>query len=252
MSKLIHLQPQNEFMVTAGPVDVEDAKVKVAYARRKLGIDRRLYSPFSPGNLFMIQERERRILALLKHHGYDELQNLRILDVGCGTGDWIREFVKWGAKPENIVGLDLLPERIAAAKRLCPAFVSLYTGSAAKLDFADRSFDCVLQSTVFSSILSPRRREQIASEMLRVLRPTGFILWYDFFFDNPKNPDVCGIRKKEIHRLFHDCSLTVERVGLAPPLARALAPFSRVLCHLLANCSMLSTHYLVLVRPRGA
>jgi len=30
----------------------------------------------------------------------------------------------------------------------------------------------------------------IATEMLRVLKPDGIILWYDYHMNNPKNPGV--------------------------------------------------------------
>jgi len=38
-------------------------------------------------------------------------------------------------------------------------------------------------------------KKKIAGEMLRVLKPSGFILWYDYHMNNPKNPDVRGLRK---------------------------------------------------------
>ena len=51
----------------------------------------------------MMQERERQILMLLKHNGFAALKTKKILEIGCGDGYWLREFVKWGAGPENII-----------------------------------------------------------------------------------------------------------------------------------------------------
>jgi ubiquinone/menaquinone biosynthesis C-methylase UbiE len=45
----------------------------------------------------MVQQRERRIVALLRRYGFADLQSKTILEVGCGTGHWLREFVNWGA-----------------------------------------------------------------------------------------------------------------------------------------------------------
>jgi hypothetical protein len=93
-------------------------------------------------------------LDLLKRSGFENLQERKILEVGCGAGFWLREIIKWGANPSNLTGIDLIPDRIAHAKILCPAAVTLRCGNAEDLDFPDASFDLILQSTVFTSILS--------------------------------------------------------------------------------------------------
>jgi SAM-dependent methyltransferase len=123
--------------------------------------------------------------------------------------------------------------------------------NAVRLEFPEASFDLVHQSTVFSSILDADVRMQIAREMLRVLKPGGSVLWYDFFVKNPRNLDVQGMSKKEILRLFPNCDVILRRVTLAPPLARALAPRSWLLGTFLTMLRILNTHYLALVRPRG-
>jgi len=69
------------------------------------------------------------------------------------------------------------------------------------LIWEDASFDVVTQFTVFSSILDPDLKEQVAQEMIRVTKPGGYILWFDFFVNNPFNHDVRGIGKREIRGL---------------------------------------------------
>ena len=64
-------------------------------------------------------------------------QTKRILEVGCGTGFWLRDFLKWGARPENVVGVDLLASRLSEARRLCPERLSLVCGSASALGLPD-------------------------------------------------------------------------------------------------------------------
>ena len=54
-----------------------------------------------------------------------------------------------------------------------------------------------MQSTCFTSILDQEMKKSIAREVLRVLKDEGIILWYDFRYNNPKNPDVKGIEKKK-------------------------------------------------------
>lgn len=238
-------------MTTAPDWDAESARIKDVYAKRSTSAGQQRYSLFNPGHLFMMQERELRVLALLKKWDFASLESKRILDVGCGKGTWVHDFVKWGARPENCFGVDLLPDRIAEAREKSPSAMTFCCSSALQLGFPDASFDLVVQSTLFSSILDLELKRQVAQEMLRVLRPSGAILWYDFFVNNPSNPDVLGIGKNEIRRLFVGCNTTFRRVTLAPPLARSLAPFSWLFCHLLGQVRFLNTHYLALIRRKA-
>jgi ubiquinone/menaquinone biosynthesis C-methylase UbiE len=224
----------------------EEARIRAVYAKRQ-GDDAR-YSWFSPGQLFIVQERERRVLALLRRHDFASLSSKKILEIGCGTGYWLREFVKWGAKPENITGIDLLPDRIAEAKSLCPSGIKFHCGNAANLDFQNSTFDLVVQSTAFTSILDPALKKQVAREMIRVLKEKGIILWYDYHVNNPWNPDVQGIKKREISILFQGCHIDLQRITLAPPLARWIASRSWLLAYLLERIPLLRTHYIGVVQ----
>jgi len=91
-------------------------------------------------------------------------------------------------------------------------------------------------------------KRQVALEMLRLTKPDGLILWYDFFFDNPKNPNVRGIGGREIRRLFPGCSVTLRRVTLAPPLTRWVASRSWLVCSLLDAIPLLRTHFVGVIR----
>ena len=140
-------------------------------------------------------------MALLLSEGLLNLSDRKVLEIGCGQGDWLREFIKWGASPSEIAGIDLLADRIEKARQLCPQGVELLCGNASKLPFPDSSFDIVAQFTVFSSILDEQMKQELAREMLRVMKDNGRILWYDFYVDNPTNRDTRGIRKTEIARM---------------------------------------------------
>ena len=54
----------------------EEARIRAVYAKRPGNKNR--YSWFNPGHLFMVQQRERRLLALLKHYGYTALDKEKI------------------------------------------------------------------------------------------------------------------------------------------------------------------------------
>lgn len=227
--------------------DPEAHRVRAAYGRRSDERDRLRYTHFAPAFLFHAQERERKTLSLLAQNGFGDLSDKRILEVGCEKGRFLLDLLRWGARPENLTGIDILSEHIAAAESICPRDVSLFSANAAALPLEDASFDLVVQGTTFSSILGVETRASAAREMLRVLRPNGAILWYDFFFNNPKNRDVRGLRKPEILNLFPDCVGIFRRISLAPPLARFVAPRSRMLFGALSSLQILNTHYLALI-----
>jgi ubiquinone/menaquinone biosynthesis C-methylase UbiE len=130
--------------------------------------------------------------------------------------------------------------------------VTVECGNAAAIRFESGSFDLVLQATVFTSVLDAGMKQAMAAEMLRVLRPDGLILWYDFFVRNPWNPYVRPVGKGEIRSLFPGCSFELRRVSLAPPLVRLVAPHSWLACSLMTRIPPLCTHYLGAVRKQAA
>jgi len=147
------------------------------------------------------------------------------------------------------VGSDLSAERIERARRRLPS-ADLHLGDAQQLPWGESVFDLVCQFTVFTSVLHEGVKARIAQEMLRVLKPSGVILWYDFRYNNPHNANVRAIESREIHRLFSDCDVKLQKVTLAPPLARALVDASWTAMLLLEKIPCLRTHYLGLIRKR--
>jgi ubiquinone/menaquinone biosynthesis C-methylase UbiE len=222
----------------------ETERIVEVYARRAKSVPAERYSAIELSNLLRIQELERQIIKLLKRSQHIHLDRETVLDVGCGEGFWLRQLIQWGALPENLFGIDLLQERIQKGKEFCPKAITLQCGDASKLEFGNDAFSLILQLTVFTSILDPKMKKNVASEMSRVLKPGGAILWYDYFVSNPSNPDVRGVTRKEISALFPELSLSFKRITLAPPLGRMIAPISSGLYHLLSAVKPLCTHYL--------
>lgn len=225
----------------------EEKRIAKEYDRRKNHISKQRYSLFSPSNLLIVQQRERDLLSLLRNSGLSQIAQYKILDVGCGSGFWLREFIQWGAEPDNLYGLDLLDERINEARRKCPDAIHLCSGTASSLPHPDQFFDIALQATVMSSILQPNLKSKMANEMLRVVKKSGAIIWYDFFINNPKNKHVKGIKKQEIKKLFPGCHIALRRTTLAPPLGRLIAPCSKLLGLFLECFPFLCTHYIGII-----
>ena len=226
------------------------ARLRVEYADREqrlAGSD--LYSPFNPANLYIIQQRQRAVLRLLHGHGFNPLSEHAILEVGCGRGGVLLEFLNYGATPSRLHGTDLLLDRIRDAHARLPHF-PLTNADGQCLPYQTGTFSLVLQYTAFSSILDNEIKANIASEMLRVLRkPHGMILWYDFWL-NPTNPQTRGIQPAEIKQIFPGCRFEFQRITLAPPITRKLIHISWLSCYILELLKIFNTHYLVAITPQ--
>jgi ubiquinone/menaquinone biosynthesis C-methylase UbiE len=207
------------------------------------------YLRTNPGHLYAQHEREATMASLLRSTGLRSLAGLRILDVGCGKGATLRQYLEYEADPSRLWGIDLLPAFVRQVRSASPN-LQVVCGSGSELPFPDCSFDLVSQSMLFTSVLSAPVKQQIAEEISRVLIPGGRLLWYDFAFNNPANPDVRGIRLGEVRRLFPRFSMTVRKITLAPPLGRAIGPFGPAIYHLVSNCRFLCTHYLCLLEKQ--
>lgn len=221
----------------------EADRILAEYARRAEEVPAELYAPTNPAHLFIRQSLERALVRMLGEAGALPLVGKRVLDVGCGYGQWLADLETLGAERRLLAGIDLVPERVEKARaRLGGA--DIREGDASELPFESGAFDLVLQSMMFSSILDASVKRRAAAEMARVLAPGGLVLWYDFFVNNPRNPNVRGVGRREVEELFPGFDLRWRRVTLAPPLLRALAPRLRPLAGALQSLRVLNTHAL--------
>jgi SAM-dependent methyltransferase len=215
-------------------------RIAERYARRGGNGDR--YSLLRPEVWQMWQERQRALLRLLAMRP-GVPADWRATEVGCGAGGNLFDLLRIGLLPAHLTGIELLPERLAAARAALPEGVRLLAGDASTAEVPPASQDLVLQSTVFSSILDDALQQRVADAMWRWLKPGGAVVWYDFTVNNPRNPDVRGVPLSRVRALFPQGRFTARRVTLAPPLARAL-PAAYPLLNLLP---LLRTHRLVLI-----
>ena len=220
----------------------ETQAIAERYARRSGG-DR--YSMLRPEVWQGVQERQRCILRLFGQKlSFDKLSEVTLVEVGCGTGSNLMEFLRVGFAPENLSGIELLPERVAVARRFLPVSVSLLEGDASKVEMPPSSKDIVFQAVVFSSLLEYHFQEELAGQMWRWVKPGGGILWYDFIFNNPSNPDVRGVPIKRIRELFPGGEMIIRRLTLAPPISRIVCRIHPHAYHLFNAIPWLRTHVL--------
>jgi len=233
-----------------GSADEVEA-VRERYARRQAS-DRR-YHPLEPSVWCARFERERALLELLAAQGWGDLSQRRVLEVGCGSGGNLLEWLRLGAAPEHLSGIELLPERLARARLALPAAAALIEGDALHSAIEPASQDVVMQSTVFSSLLDDAFQQRLADAMWGWTKPGGAVLWYDFTVNNPRNPDVRGVPLARVRELFPQGHITMRRVTLAPPISRLVCRVHPAAYGLFNALPWLRTHVLCwIAKPPSA
>lgn len=95
------------------------------------------------------------------------------------------------------------------------------------MDLPSATFDIVFESTMFVQIVEEATRDRIATEMLRVCRPGGWLLLSDWRYGKPRNDQYRALRKSDVLRMFRagsDTELVCVAAGaLVPPVGRLLS-----------------------------
>ncbi len=179
-----------------------------------------------------------------------DLSDLRVLDVGCGTGGFLRQLIGWGAEPGKLAGTEYQEDRLEEARRRTASAVHWHLGD---LDFAGpETFDLVTVNTVFSSILDDSVRSALAREMWRVLKPGGWCLILDFRYNNPANPNVRKVTRSQLNAYWPAAAQRYQTLQLAPPIARRLARAPRLATELLVTLvPPLRSHFVYMARKGG-
>lgn len=105
---------------------------------------------------------------------------MRVLDVGCGTGDDTRELAVSVTPGGAVVGVDFSERMIEIAGQRGGTGVSFVQASATELPFPDASFDAWRCERLLHHLADP---EAAVREAFRVLRPGGRIAVVEPDFD---------------------------------------------------------------------
>ncbi len=233
-------------VANSGSDDLEVDLIRARYLRRTDDI--RLKSQMAPHRYMANGEKHRAMLALLGDAFDGDLSGRHFLEMGAGFGDNMLQMLVWGADPDKMVGNDLMEDRCAHARLRLPDSVKLLPGDALQLDLEPASFDIVMASTVFSSILDLSFRSRLANHAWSLVKPGGGILWYDFIRNNPSNPDVRKVGIAELRALFPEADVRLRRVTLAPPLARLVCRLHPSLYTGFNTLPFLRTHIVAWIR----
>jgi ubiquinone/menaquinone biosynthesis C-methylase UbiE len=102
-----------------------------------------------------------------------------ILDIGCGTGRYIRELLD---KKARIIGFDISKEMLAVAKQKFPEIAFDAGNIEEGLPYPDEHFNTVICSLTFQFI---QKLEYALQECRRVLKQDGNMFFTDFIADAP-------------------------------------------------------------------
>jgi ubiquinone/menaquinone biosynthesis C-methylase UbiE len=134
---------------------------------------------------------------------------LNVLDVGCGTGDFLRLLAPM-VSPGTAVGVDLSETMIAEARERSAEKVenlSFRVGSVLELPFQAASFDRVLATQLLLHVPDPVKA---LAEIKRVLAPSGVISIAEIDWGTL----VVQSSDKELGRRFSDLACRELRNGL--------------------------------------
>jgi SAM-dependent methyltransferase len=104
-----------------------------------------------------------------------------VLDLGCGTGVAARAVASRPEFAGRIVGIDLSPHMVAAARRLAheqglAERVTFQIGDCLALEEVDAACDIVIAHTLMSHVPAP---DAVLAEAARVARPGGTVAIFD-------------------------------------------------------------------------
>src|SRR5829696_138508 len=200
------------------PTAVERARVAGVYgdyaaSRRR----RRAWAPENPANVCIRRE----LTGALLDAARPALANgSAVLDVGCGSGWWLRALADEGVAADRLHGVDLLDDRVRAAARRVPG-AGVRTADARDLPYADDTFGLVTLVVTLSSLRDAPAIEQALAQVRRVACAHARVLIYDPRLANPLNRNTRLVRAADIDAVL-GASIQTTTLTVAPPLVRAL------------------------------
>lgn len=158
---------------------------------------------------------------------------MRILDAGCGTGNFS---IKLAEKGAAVTAIDISKNMMAVAEQKArqhlDAKIDFRQMDIKKLEFADNTFDAILSVATFGFIDKP---QEAYAELYRVLKPGGQLLiaticrdshWGEFYYRKSQTDSNSVFRFaelktcKELENLDKDNLLDSKECLFIPPTAK--------------------------------
>ena len=136
------------------------------------------FYPLGKRNIDFKKAKVQFVHELVKWSGLDNLpKGSRLLDVGCGIGGSSRILAKYYGF--NVTGITISPAQVKRARELTPSglYCNFQVMDALDLTFEDGSFDAVWSVEAGAHM---NDKTKFADEMLRTLRPGGYLALADW------------------------------------------------------------------------
>jgi ubiquinone/menaquinone biosynthesis C-methylase UbiE len=125
-------------------------------------------------------ELKAKVLIKIAEKNFDSLNNIKVLDIGCGVGLTDRHLT---SEIKNLYGVDVSSGAVENANKRNPNVkYTDYEGE--RLPFEDNFFDLAFAINVMHHV-EPAKWENFVSEMKRVIKPGGIMVVFEH---NPLNP----------------------------------------------------------------
>lgn len=156
------------------------------------------------------------------------LPNMKILDVGCGTGNYSIKLAKLGCL---VTGIDISKEMLLVAKNKCKDLniqIDLILGDVESLPFSDNSFDAVVSVAVLEFV---RDKYKAIEEMFRVTKRNGKVVigflnrespWGELYLSEDFQRNTVFkyaylFTRDEISKIYPDKLIEIKEVLFVPP-----------------------------------
>lgn len=122
-------------------------------------------------------------------------KGMKVLDVGCGTGNFS---IKLAQKGCVVTGIDISDKMLEIARKKVKESsidIDFYNMNIYRLEFPDQHFDAVFSMAAFEFIHAP---QNAFKELMRVVKPDGLLLigtihknsnWGKLYLESAKKPD---------------------------------------------------------------
>ena len=143
------------------------------------------FYPSGRGNIDFRKAKVQFVHELVKWSGLDNLpKGSRILDVGCGIGGSSRILAEYYGF--NVIGITISPAQVRRAIELTPDNINcdFQVMDALDLKFEDGAFDGIWSVEAGAHM---NDKSKFANEMLRTLRPGGYLALADWNCRDLKN-----------------------------------------------------------------
>lgn len=109
---------------------------------------------------------------------YDKIQNLQVLDIGCGWGRNLQFFSEIGVPCANLTGIDIIEHNLELGRKINPT-IHYINGNVIEHNFKEKKFDIIIIHTVFSSLLEPELHQKLLDVAINLLSAQGILVIYD-------------------------------------------------------------------------